>query len=94
MALLTTLISRGDERPAGLALITSLRKRLCSLPNKMACRVAWRVRVRNLASGAPTRLLSLALCGHAASYVAAGHPCMQQVGLRRVMTHGIAALLC
>lgn len=48
---LLRFISREEETPAGLALISSLRKRLSSLPEDMAADVMWRVRLRNMASG-------------------------------------------
>ena len=54
------LLRRGsseDERLAKLALISSLRKRLCSLPGETAADVEWRVRLRVIASAARNRLL-------------------------------------
>ena len=39
------LISTEDDRPAGLALIASIRKRLYSLPSELAAEEMWRVRL-------------------------------------------------
>ena len=59
---LLRLITREDERPAGLALISTLRKRLCSLPGELSADMMWRVRLRKVASAARNRMLSVAFC--------------------------------
>ena len=59
---LLRLASKEDQRLAGLALISSLRKRMCSLPGEVAGNVVWRVRSSNPASAAQNRLLSVAFC--------------------------------
>ena len=40
------LVTKDDDGLAGLALISSLRKRLCNLPGNLATDKAWRVRLR------------------------------------------------
>ena len=53
------LVTKEEDRPATLALISSLRKRLVNLPGNLAADEAWRVRLHGLNSTALSRLLLL-----------------------------------
>ena len=45
------LVSKEDDRQAGLALVASLRKRLMNLPGDLAADETWRVRSSASAGG-------------------------------------------
>ena len=51
------LISSKGDRPAGLALIASIRKRLYSLPSGVVAEERWRVRLPKAACAELTRAL-------------------------------------
>ena len=51
------LVSHEEDMQAGLALITSIRKRLCNLPGELVADEMWRVHLPDTTCGAPVRVL-------------------------------------